>query len=154
MRYARATVADLDHSLGIFEPCGDADVCATMIDGVLDQIGQGLLEQVYIQFDHGARLQVCGQLAASLFHEGAVDVGDIAGQGGDILRLCMQNGIPAFDTGQCQQGLEQGADLIGFLDGFFDGIVTGLGIVDVGGQNLQPVANAVQRSAQFMGDTF
>ena len=125
---------------------------AAVEDGVLDQVGHRLLQKGGVARNKATGLRRHRQGPAALFDNRAIDFADRRRDGGEIQIGDAQDVAAAFDARQGQQGLEQGADLVGFLQRAFDGVVTGLDVLDVGGDLLQLIANPVQRGAQFMSD--
>ncbi len=150
-RHAGPLIGDADDRPAAFAGRRDLDPPAAVEDGVLDQVGQGLLDKSRVGLDRSCRGKSDGQPPARLFDEGAVDVGHGAGQDGEIQPFSLQGGDAALDPGQGQQGLEQGADLIRLLQRAFDGGLARLGVVQIGGQVFQPMADPAQRRAQFVG---
>ena len=151
---AGAVVGDLDDhgAIGLGEPQVDPSALRGIFDGVVDQVAQGLEQQVAIT-DHPGRWggrQV--QLLSPLGRDRLIEFRQVLHQRCQVDRG--EGGAPAagLDAGDAQQGVEGAKQFLGVGDDLLRRGPGRMVLAQFGAQHLELGAQARQGGAQVVGD--
>ena len=153
-RDAFAVIGDVDQDVVTAFFGAEADVAAAgrVFDGVIEQVGDGLRDELAVAHDVEIGFDAGGEGVFAVFAQDVVEFGKVFA---DVAQAGVGEVVfgAAFDLRDAEEGIEGFEQVFGVFDGVGDDVAQGFVVaVAVEQCHFHAVAQAVQRASEVVGD--
>ena len=144
--------ADVDVFAALFSAEGDVATARCVFDGVVEEVGDGLGDELAVAHDVQPAFDVRFKAVFAFFGHDVVEFGEVVADGAQAFVFEVVFGA-AFDLRDVQQRVEGFEQVFGVFDGVGDDFAQGTRFaVAVQQRDFHAVAHAVERAAQVVRD--